>query len=285
MKANYNKLRTPDRHAFHIRKDMVDSFNDRWHYHDMIELVYIIHGNGERYIGDSIDSFNDGDIVLVGSQLPHVWKSDPDKRKSDKKYEAIVIQFPVDFLGDKFLALPESVQLKKLFKRAERGIVFHPTKNKKLGKEIDKLMDYKGMKRLTRFIALLHRMASTSRYSLLASPHFIDTIYGNDVKINKAFEYIMHHFANDIKLSDISEEVNMNKAAFCRYFKQKTRKTFSTFLNEVKIGYACKLIREDNIDIQTIIYRSGFSSPSYFYKRFKEVMGVTPIVYQKRVWE
>jgi AraC-like DNA-binding protein len=281
MKANHNKLITPSNHAFHIRKDIVKSFNDKWHFHDMLELVYIIKGNGERYIGDSIDSFNDGDIVLVGSKLPHVWRSLPNlKNKKLKKNSAIVIQFPADFLGDKFLELSESTHLKALFQKAQRGIVFNTTIHKKLGVEIANLLNYKGMKRLTHFITLLYKMAITNDYTLLASPHFIDTIYRNDEKINTAFEYIINNFIHDIKLSDIASEVGMNKTAFCRYFKNKTKKTFTNFLNEVKIGYACKLLREDHSDIQTTIYKCGYSSPSYFYKNFKDITGISPTEYQ-----
>ena len=274
MKANYNKLNSPIDHAFHIRKDEVYSFNDKWHYHDMLELVYIIKGNGERYIGDSIASFHSGDIVLVGSKLPHVWNSKTTHKT--KKCSAIVIQFSANFLGDKFLTLPEFTQIKALFQKAKRGISF----NEKIAKKITALMDYTGMERLTNFISLLQYMAITKEYSLLASPHFIDTIYGNDKKINSAFEFIMTHFMYDIKLVNIASEIGMNKTAFCRYFKNKTKKTFSSFLNEVRIGYACKLIREDYSDIQTAIYKSGYNSPSYFYKNFKIITGVSPTEYQ-----
>ncbi len=277
MKANYNKLNTPTNHAFHIRKDEVYSFNDKWHYHDMLELVYIIKGTGERYIGDSIASFSNGDIVLVGSKLPHVWNSNTTPKENKiKKYSAIVIQFSADFLGNRFLDLPEAIQIKILFQRAQRGIVFH----KDFANRIIALLNYTGMERLTHFITLLQNMAITKEYSLLASPHFMDTIYNNDKKINKAFAYIIENFMLDIKLAAIASEVGMNKAAFCRYFKNKTKKTFSTFVNEVKIGYACKLIREDSSDIQTAIYKSGYSSPSYFYKNFKNITGVSPTEYQ-----
>ncbi|WP_111707730.1 AraC family transcriptional regulator [Lutibacter citreus] len=278
MKANFRKLKTPIEHAFHIRKDIREIFDDAWHYHDMLELVYIVEGKGERYIGDSIETFKKGDIILVGSNLPHVWKST--SPLSDKSSIAIVIQFPKHFLGANFLELSETKDIKDLFKRAERGVTFEGKLKNKLTKQLNDLLKLDGMLQLIKFLEMLNALSNFKNYRLLASPYFINTIFSNDLKVNKAYEYIISNFKEDIKLEDIANHIGMNKAAFCRYFKNKTKKTFSAFLNEVRIGYACKLIMDDNLQVNEAIYRSGYNSPSYFYKNFKLIKGVLPTEYQ-----
>src|SRR5690606_34681590 len=119
--------------------------------------------------------------------------------------------------------------------------------------------------------------------NLLASPWFVDTIVDSDPKINKIFGYVMDHFTESVELNTAAELVGMNKAAFCRYFKKRTKKTFSEFLNEVRIGHACKLISQDNLGITESAYLSGYNSPSYFYKQFKNIKGVSPTEYQSKL--
>lgn len=284
MKANYHKLNNPIEQAFHIRKDIRKYFDDTWHFHDMLELVYIEQGVGGRYIGDSIDSFSEGEVVLLGAKLPHVWKSNflGDGQPKLTECVSIVIQFPKDFLGTSFLQLPESKSINILFKRAERGIVFQKKTKEKLAEKISSLLEYDGMDRLIKFIDLLQFASRSNDYELLASPMFIDNIFNDDPKINKVFGYVMENFTDDVKLSTAASVAGMNKTAFCRYFKKRTKKTFSSFLNEVRIGHACKLIREDEMQITEAAYLSGYNSPSYFHKQFKFIKGVSPSTYQTK---
>lgn len=277
MKANYHKLNNPIEQAFHIRKDIRNYFDDHWHFHDILELVYIKKGNGVKYIGDSIDSFSDGEVVLLGAQLPHVWKSNllKDKEVTKNKCIAIVIQFSADFLGKQFMQLPESKRINALIKIAERGISYTNEDQKRLAKKIEALINFNGMERLIKFIELLQFAALAKNYKLLASPLFVDTMTDNDDKINKIFGYIMDNFTEDIKLDTAASLISMNKSAFCRYFKKRTKKTFSMILNEVRIGHACKLITQD-IPITECAYMSGYNSPSYFYKQFKAIKGISP---------
>ncbi|TQO39742.1 AraC-like DNA-binding protein [Arenibacter algicola] len=286
MKANYHRLNNPIEQAFHIRKDVREYFDDHWHFHNMLELVYIQHGLGSRYIGDSIDSFSDGEVILVGAKLPHVWKSNLIETTGNiihKKCIAYVIQFPADFLGQNFMELSEVKPIKNLIKLAERGIAFNNEDRKVLSKKIKSILKYDGMERLIKFIDLLHYASLTKKHKLLASPLFVDTIVDNDPKINKIFGYVMDNFTENVELTTAAELVNMNKAAFCRYFKKRTKKTFSEFLNEVRIGHACKLISQDNVSITESAYLSGYNSPSYFYKQFKNIKGVSPTEYQSKL--
>jgi len=282
MKANFRKLETPIEQAFHIRKDLRTHFDDKWHFHEMLELVVILKGSGKRFIGDSIETFSKGDVILVGGKLPHVWRSNPKKNNSLKmKSSSIIIQFSSDFLGDKFLDLPESGNLKDLFKKAEMGISFKEETSKKLIGKITNLLKLEGMERLLLFLDILHLASKTTEYKLLASPLFKETIFNSDLKINKVFEFVMDNFSNPITLDEVAEVASMNKTAFCRYFKNRTKKTFSSFLNEIRIGYACKLIREEKYTITEAAYLSGYNSPSHFNKQFRLTKNISPSEFQQ----
>ena len=244
----------------------------------MLELVVILKGHGKRFVGDSIETFSKGDVILVGEKLSHVWRSNPPKdiNSSKMKCSAIIIQFPSTFLGSKFLELPESIKLKELFKNAERGISFQNETGKKMTDKIEKLLEFEGMERLLSFLDILYLASKSSEYKLLATPLFKETIFNGDLKINQVFEYVMDNFSNPITLDEVAEIASMNKTAFCRYFKNRTKKTFSSFLNEIRIGYACKLIREDNYGITEAAYLSGYNSPSHFNKQFRLIKNISP---------
>ena len=278
MKANYIKLKTPIEQAYHIRKDIRAAFNDHWHFHEMLELVVILKGNGKRYIGDSIENFSKGDVILVGKKLPHVWRSFEDGalKTSQCKCESIIIQFPKNFIGDAFINLPESKNIKALFNSAQVGISFQNETRKTLANKIKSLLKYNGMERLLKLLEVLNIASNTKEFKLLASPLFKETILNNDYKINKVFEFVMDNFTNTITLDEAAKTVFMNKTSFCRYFKNHTKKTFSEFVNEIRIGYACKLIQENKYSISEAAYLSGYNSPSHFNKQFNLIKKVSP---------
>ncbi|MCF7567496.1 AraC family transcriptional regulator [Sabulilitoribacter arenilitoris] len=278
MKANFRKIKTSPEQAFLIRKDERIHFYDDWHFHEMLELVVILKGKGQRSIGDSIESFSKGDVILLGSKLPHVWRSNPPKNLNDVKSKcvSIIIQFPPNFIGSSFLNLSESKKLNELFKNAEMGISFINNTSKILIKKVKKLILLKGMARIVLFLEILHIASISKEYRLLASPLFKETIFKSDLKINKVFEFVMDNFSNPITLDEVAKVGLMNKTAFCRYFKNRTNKTFTGFLNEIRIGYACKLIQEEKYSLKEAAYLSGYNSPSHFNKQFHRIKNMSP---------
>ncbi|MBJ6367190.1 AraC family transcriptional regulator [Snuella sedimenti] len=278
MKANFRKLKSPIEQAFHIRKDTRTHFNDHWHFHDILELVVILKGEGKRFIGDSIETFSEGDVILVGEKLPHVWRSKPPENldQSKESCASIIIQFSPNFLGDGFLSLGESKKIKELFTRAEMGMSFARVTAKKMIKKIKRLLKVEGMERLLLFLNILNLASQANDYRLLATPLFKETIFKSDIKINRVFEFVMDNFSNPITLDEVAEVASMNKTAFCRYFKNRTNKTFTSFLNEIRIGYACKLIHEEKYSISEAAYLSGYNSPSHFNKQFRLIKKVSP---------
>ena len=288
MKANFRKLKSPIEQSFFVRKNKLSNFTDNWHYHEMLEFVVILKGSGNRYIGDSIEKFSNGDVVLVGQKLPHVWRSSiiNDESQSHKKCcSSIIIQFQYEFIGEKFIELSESVKINKLFKDAAMGISFQNETRKKILTKIKKLNKLKGMDRLLLFLKILDIASKSTDHKILASPLFKEAIYNSDKKINKVFEFVMDNFSNPISLDEVSDIVSMNKTSFCRYFKKRTKKTFTHFLNEIRIGHACNLLTEGSYSISESAYLSGYNSPSHFNKQFHTIKNISPSEFSKNLKE
>ncbi|UJH92671.1 AraC family transcriptional regulator [Antarcticibacterium sp. 1MA-6-2] len=282
MKANFRKLNIPIERAFHLRRDVREYFDDAWHYHEMLELVYIEKGKGERYVGDSINSFSSGEVVLVGKKLPHLWRSPKSKTVDTKKCSCIILQFSENLLEGNFFNLLEFQDVRSLLKRAERGIVFQEKTRAKLSKKLQKLIKSDGMVKIILFLEILQIASESKQYKLLSSSLFNENIYNKDQTINKVFSYVMENFAEEITLKDVADLTDMNRTAFCRYFKRRTKITFTALLNDIRIANACKLIRENNSQITEAGYSSGYNSPSYFYKQFKLIKGMSPSEYKSK---
>lgn len=274
--------------SFYFRHALVPYMYDKWHYHEELELNLILQGSGTRFIGDNIQQFKDEDLVLVGSKLPHVWKNDENYYQEDPhlKAEAILIQFSPDFLGEGFLHLPEIKPIKDVFSKANRGLMISGS-TRKLVKEMMKVMiDTDNTSRLLILLQILRYIAKTDEVHPLSSPGFI-TLYQNENpdKINRIYEYITNNFKKKIVLQEVAELSHMNVSSFCRYFKKVTKKSFIEFVNEIRIGYACKLLSIHNMNVTEACFESGFKNLSYFIRTFKAFVGTSPSEYKKQfIW-
>jgi AraC-like DNA-binding protein len=271
--------------SFYIEKFSVPHTYDIWHNHIELEFLHIIKGSGTRFIGDSIEAFGDGDLVLVGPNLPHVWRSDKIyyENNPDLKIELILTQFLKDFAGKDFFNLPEMTALREFLDDAAQGVQVLGETRALVSKKLIDLTLSTGGEKLLEFLSILNFIAKTKEYKVLSSLGFIDSYQSKGAdRINKVHDYIMNNFTEDISLQQAADIANMNETAFCRYFKTTTLKTFTQFLNEVRIGYACKLLLHQKLNISSVGYESGFKNISYFNRVFKNALGITPQEYQKR---
>ncbi len=284
MYAQYFKLTKQFHQSISIRKDMRTAFYDHWHYHSELEIVYIIQGEGTRFIGDDISRFSDGDLVLLGSGLPHVWKSNDNYFDNNlrKKVSAIVLHFGHDFLGKGLWDLPEMIMIKKLLELSLRGICYHLPETHLLKRKIREMLSQKPFDRLINLLTVLHELAHIEERTILSSISFAGHYQKHHSKrIDKIYDYILSNFEKNIKLEELAILANMTPASLCRFFRQKTRKSVSEFINEVRIGYACKLLIEGTLSISEVCFRCGYDSLSYFNRKFKRIVGQTPGSYQK----
>ena len=270
---------TVNKTAFRVRKNSYANFLKIWHYHPELELVYILQSSGTRFIGDSIEKFDKGDLVLIGKNLPHMWLNDEAYflDNSKLKAEAIAFHFKEDFLGKDFFNLEETKSIQQMMRLARRGICFQNV-DEKLIRKIKKTLTKEPMSKLLDFIDILKQLSEHKDYKVLAGNTYHNTLH-NKSNLDEVYNYIFNNFNKQLQLAEIAAIVNMNPSAFSRYFKKVNRKTLSKYINEIRIGYACKKLKEGDLTITQICYESGYNSLSNFNKQFKNITGKTPSEY------
>ena len=282
MKPFYQKLVTPPSQSVIIFDEEKPHFTVPWHFHPEIEILYVVKSSGTSYIGDCINSFNAGDITIIGENVPHWWKSHVKYMNGTIKegIKALIIQFNRDIFGADFINTPEMGPIKDLLEKSKRGIRFNGKSREVLGKQMLKIFRVKGIHRITELILLLDIMAGSAEYSYQSSLGYSKLLNSYDFyRFNKIHEFLVTNFTQPISLEDISKIVNMSPTALCRYFKKHTSKTLFAFLNEIRIGHACKLMIEENVAISNASYESGYNNLSHFNYQFKRIMKVTPTEY------
>ena len=249
-----------------------------WHYHPEIELIFVHKGSGKRQIGSNISYFTDGDLILIGSNLPHCGMTNENTKN---EYE-VVIQFSKEFLGQDFWKAVEMNRISALLEKAKSGIVFGEDFKKALKPKIDALTESHYLTKLLLLIEVLDQMSLTQDYKILnASKYYLQTQKEDNDRINVIFNYVKDHFKEQITLETVAELSNMTVPSFCRYFKKITNKTFTQFVNEYRITHSLKLLAEQPMSITEVCFDSGFNNFSYFNKTFKEHTQKSPSQYRK----
>lgn len=248
-----------------------------WHYHPEVELVFVNGGTGKRQIGSHISYYTDGDLILIGSNLPHCGFTDD---HTGNKNET-VIQMKPDFLGEGFMSLPETKNINQLFERAKGGIAFGEETKKALGKKIEAMESQPPLQKLLTMIAILSELEHAKDYKILNAEGFaLETQLQDNDRINMVFNHVKDNFREVIELEHMADMASMTVPSFCRYFKKVTHKTFTRFVNEYRIVHACKLLTEKQMSIADVCYESGFNNFSHFNKSFKEFTGKSASAYR-----
>lgn len=249
-----------------------------WHFHPEIELTYIKGGSGRRHIGKHLSKYSNGDLLLIGPNLPHYGFT----QAHCENEKEIVLQFNADFLGNDFLRIPEANKIRELLERAAYGISFNPPARKTIGSKIEVLSDIPPFKRLLAFVRILHEMAESDDYKLLNREKIkAEEENTQDEKLAHVFGIIRKDYHQEIKLEAVAEQANMTVPAFCRYFKKQSGKTFTQFINEYRIIHACKLLSDTTKMITEIAEESGYKNFSYFNRQFHKFTGKTPTQYRQ----
>ena len=282
MKAVFEKVPTKFGNSFSLRR-YADPLRDKtpfWHYHPELEIVYVNGGSGKRHIGNHLSYFKDGDLVLIGSNLPHTGFTN---RLTGNKSE-VVVQMHDNFLGDAFMDKPEMAAISHLFERSKLGLSFYGKTKEEVGQRLDKLHELNGFDRLLEFLSILNTLAISEEYEILNADGFAFELQAQDNdRMSSVYQYIRNKFQQPISLDEIASEANMTVPAFCRYFKKQTSKTFTKFVNEYRVVHACKLLSEDKRSIADISFESGFKNISNFNKAFKEITGKSPSAFRKDI--
>jgi AraC-like DNA-binding protein len=258
-------------------------FDANWHFHPHYQLFTVLQGTGKRLIGDSIHTFGPGDTVFLGPDVPHLWRSDPAFFENNPTLftHGIVLYFQEDFLGKDFLERNEMLAIRQLLHESKRGIEYKGALRDHIRSELSELTQIDGFQSVLRLLTLLNRIAHEEGGSPIASFGYVNNYKVSETeRMQKVHNYVLQHFAQEIRLGDVASLAGMSEAAFCRYFKARANKTFIDFVNEIRIGHACKLLLEDKFTIAQIAYDSGFDSLSNFNRNFKRYIGHTPREYK-----
>jgi AraC-like DNA-binding protein len=256
----------------------------RWHHHPEYELVLILDGKGKRMIGDHIDRFEPKDLILLGSFLPHEYTCDSEYTDHPDGFRgrAVVYQFYGDFLGQQFFEIPENRNIKRLLDESYRGVRFYGKTSDKLFSIMENSYTLDGPERLYTLFSIFRIMGQSTEYDLLSSPGFMKPFhYQGEDPVQKAVEYIVQHFQEEVSMKDMLAITNMSNSAFCNAFKKTCRMTFKEYLLNVRIGYACRLLTDETLNISQIAYNCGFENLSNFNRQFKKIRNITPSQFQQ----
>lgn len=286
MKAILVELPKQHSSLITIKKIKEHDFDATLHFHDFCELSFVKKSSGKRIIGDSITNFSDGDLVLMSPNLPHMWYEDisTSNNNRNKSVEAIVIYFPINFL-EKICTDPGDLSKKAtLFEKAERGMRFTGKTRTKITKHLEKMNSIEGLPQIIEFLKIVNIMLNTDEFELLAGLGYFHSYNEKDTeRMNQVYKYIMANFTKPISLETISSVAHMTPPAFCSFFKKRAQKSFTRFLNELRIGHACKLLQNEKLSISDVCYEIGYQNFVNFNKHFKQITGKTPSAYRKEL--
>lgn len=273
-----------DSHIHYYIEDL-PHFIVPWHYHPAIEIMYITRGIGTRFVGDCIEQYEEGDVCMIGPNLPHEWRNDDAyfDKESGLRATCICLFFKREIFDPNFIRLPEMNNIRDLIERSRRGLKFTGNSKLEIARFIRSSVNDVGVRKVTNLLTLLELMATSTEYELLASVGFTNSVNSEDFeRFDKVYKFLVKNFATSIRLEEVSTLVGLTPTAFCRYFKERTKKTFVEYLNEMRIGYSKKLLLENKMKISTISGEVGFPNLSNFISQFKKVTGMSPSQFQKQ---
>jgi len=260
-----------------------EHFSYPLHFHSEYEIIYIKQGTGTRFLGNSITKFRAGDILLIGSNLPHFMKSDEEYHSGDAdlRVKGTIIQFEKEFMYYAINHYPHFIKIKNLFQESQRGIYFAAARFSKLQDLIEKIPLENGLNQMMLFLEILKEMSETENRQTISTTDFVNETIYDTKRIDKVISYLNKNYTRNVSLDEIASFAAMNSSAFCRYFRSKTGKSFKNYILDMRIGYACKLLLMEDISISQLSSQCGFETISHFNKSFKKNTGYVPSQYRK----
>jgi AraC-like DNA-binding protein len=273
------------REAFRLQVDVLPHLYDQLHQHPETQIMLIEKGEGTLIAGDFVGRFTSGDIFLIGSGQPHVFRNDEKyyQQRGKKLVKATSIYFDEKYAGESFWQLDELQEVKQFLAHVGVGIRIEGETKIRISNLIHELKNLKRVHKLILFLQVLNELTYADQLTPLSiAPIQTNPQIAEDKRMNEVLNFTFKYSHRKIKINEVAEVANLSTEAFCRYFKLRTRKTYTNFLNEVRISHACKMLIEGKQNIQATCYDSGFQNLSHFNRTFKRVTGKTPKGYLNR---
>lgn len=272
--------------SFDLRHEVVPYFANPWHFHPEIELNFVVSGSGTRFIGQHAGRFGAGEIILLGRNLPHYWKSDPEYDQGGTRLasEAIIARFQDTFAGKDFFSLPETAAIRSLFEKAGDGLLLGEPLRSSVAASMKRLPAADDFRQLLTLLDILQEIAVSPLVETI-SPGYVSSnlMDRKNKRLNSVMAYLLENFTGGVVLKDVAGLASMNEAAFCRYFRSQTGKTLTQYVGELRVAYACNLLANGEDPVTQVCYQVGFENVSHFIQAFKKLRGLTPLGYRRQM--
>jgi AraC-like DNA-binding protein/quercetin dioxygenase-like cupin family protein len=276
MKAIFQRLITEADEGFVFKAIRASGFDCPWHVHPEYELILVLRGNGYRIVGDSISRLAAGDMVMVGPSLPHIWQDEPDSDGAPSVH-FLLIQFEDRFLADGLLKLPAMEPLRRLLHAAKRGLHIVGRTRVKVAALMNRMAEVNGVDRVMHFLQILTTLTDPKDCEPIASSVFAaDSSLFDQERMDRVFQFLNGRMGQPIRRAEAARVVNLSEGAFSRFFRLHTGKTFPEFVNELRVGRACSLLMQHNLNVTEVAYECGFANLSNFNRQFRKLKGLSP---------
>jgi AraC-like DNA-binding protein len=287
MKPVFEKTPRTQRESLHCEVVRGDSYHATWHFHPEYQLTLVLQSSGHRLVGDNIAPLHPGDLVLVGANLPHVWQQDEArqmrKNRSKPAVHAIIVRFLETFAGGDFLEIPEMDPVRRLLRRAARGLQVTGRTRELAAEKMLRLAGTEGLERISGLLSILSLLAQSDELKPVSSPGFTPELDRADQdRMQRVYHHINTHLAGRVERGQVAREANLSEGTFSRFFKLRTGKTLPRYVNELRAGRACQLLAGENGKITDIAFACGFTNLANFNRQFRKITGLSPREYRRR---
>ncbi|RPD99106.1 AraC family transcriptional regulator [Aureibaculum marinum] len=276
MKAVFEPISNALNRSFHYRVFEKLEFETPWHYHPECELTYITQSTGIRSVGNSIQAYEPGELVLLGPNLPHCWRTNT---SSEQLAKSTVVQFQEDFIGTGWLEKEEFTLIKRMLDRSTYGLIFDKKTAQSVGQKMISLKTMSPTLQIIEFIKLLHELSLKKPEILSLGARFnVNAVVSK--RIEKIINFVANNYQKKIDSSQLGELVFMTPVSFSKFFKKTFKKTFTSYLNEYRISKACELLKDTELSVEQIAFETGYPNLSFFHRQFKLFTKRTPAQYR-----
>ena len=283
MKPSLERLPLEQDESFVVKYFDYNFYPTPWHYHPEYEIVMVTESTGKRFIGDHISEFKPGNLALLGPNIPHTYRNEEKyyNKKSSLRAKSVVIHFSEASLGKDFLYLPEAKPIRQLLQKSLQGLDIGGQTHTEASKKLTAIVEQKGLRRWHSLVEILILLAESKNLNPITSTPQIGYNEKETARLCQVFDWITINYSSAIKLSDVAKIAGMNENAFSRFFSQRTRKTFSGFVQEMRLHKAARLLVEDEISVTAICYDCGYNNISNFNRQFLNYYNINPLSYKK----
>ncbi len=269
--------RLSDKDCFYIVERHKTEFTYPLHQHKEFELNFIERGKGvRRIVGDSVEEIGDFELVLIGGEdLEHVWEQG---RCRSKDIREITIQFSGDIFGEDLMSKNQFASIRRMLKRADHGLAFPLSAIMKVYSTLDTIAaESERFVQFLKFMYVLYELSISDEARVLASSSFAHTERSTESRrVQKVKQYVNDHYAEPLKLADLADLVGMSPVSFSRFFRQRTGRTLSDYIVDIRLGFAARMLVDSSKNISEICYECGFNNLSNFNRTFKAKRNYTP---------